>query len=267
MSAHPELARGKNTCNLVAWQLCNLSRGLCNIPKHVSLIMSQLNMAVLLQITILFLSAIPSGTAAPLKEEVQANLITVTPTSANLTGTLTEVEDPEESDGDFKKSVHLSTALAGMVLLLFLQVHIRSHGYRLGRAFWTSSDNLMWVGMGVVSGLWTLLVFLSAWEWEHQGTTPCRTDPAGWKCAGRLAFVPWILDGVFWWWVLRYLWHRCRRNFKCLSWNISLVDLFQLTCSQTEMALHSTRRECSLGFARWSRSITGQSPSRYIFSS
>ncbi|KAK0702648.1 hypothetical protein B0H67DRAFT_499836 [Lasiosphaeris hirsuta] len=141
------------------------------------------------QYLVLFISA-TTCTGAPLINKVYANLTLTTPTVANLTGTLVQVEDPDEADGDFKKSVHLSTALAGMVLLLFLQSHIRSHGYRLGRSFWASSDNLIWVGLGVVSGFWTLLVFLSAWEWEYQGATPCRVDPLGWKCAGRLAFVP-----------------------------------------------------------------------------
>ncbi|KAK1751027.1 hypothetical protein QBC47DRAFT_406285 [Echria macrotheca] len=122
--------------------------------------------------------------AAPLKEDIQANITAVSAMAASLNGTLTEIEDPEEVDSDFKKSVHLSTALAGMVLLLFLQFHINSHGYRLGRAFWASSGNFMWVGMGVIGGLWTMLVFLSAWKWE--ATTPCMDDPGGSKTFARI---------------------------------------------------------------------------------
>jgi len=62
--------------------------------------------------------------AAPLKDEVQANITMISLTVAKITGTFIEVKDPEEADSDFKKSVHLSTALASIVLLLFLQFHI-----------------------------------------------------------------------------------------------------------------------------------------------
>jgi hypothetical protein len=117
-------------------------------------------------------------------------------------------------DGDFQGSVHLDIALAGTVLLLCLQYYIRLHGYKLSRSFWYSTDDIMWTGMGSVSLIWTIVVLLSAFIWPDHDVTddydplPCKTNPHGSACAGRLAFAPWILDLVFCWWLCQYICHR-----------------------------------------------------------
>lgn len=131
----------------------------------------------------------------------------------NITGQLLHGEE-DVSDVDFQKSVHLSVALAGMVLLLCFELHIRQQGYKLSRAWFKSTDDWMWIGMGVVSIVWTSTIFVSAWLWEENDSNPCRQDFRSAHCAGRLAFAPWILVGVFLWWLLRAFGHVCWR-----SWN------------------------------------------------
>jgi hypothetical protein len=132
--------------------------------------------------------------------------------TANMTRKFISVVDPYLAvDTEFQKSIHLSTSLAGMILLLILQYHIREHGYKLSRSFFYSTDNLAFISMGIVSGVWLMLIFLSAYIWEDDSLNPCREEPGGYKCLGRLAFVPWILIGVFLWWAAYYVAHRLTR--------------------------------------------------------
>jgi hypothetical protein len=138
--------------------------------------------------------------------------------TANVTGHFTSVVDPYlAADTDFQKSVHLSTSLAGMILLLLLQFHIREHGYKLSRSFIHSTDDLAFIGMSIVSGGWLMLIFLSAYIWEDGGLNPCREEPGGYQCLARLAFVPWVLVGVFLWWAAYYLAHRLTRILRRMS--------------------------------------------------
>jgi hypothetical protein len=54
-------------------------------------------------------------------------------------------------DDGFQSSLHLSTCFAGMILLLFMLYHIRAEGYQLSRAWFHSTDFLMWLLMIWVS--------------------------------------------------------------------------------------------------------------------
>src|SRR5204862_8263250 len=77
--------------------------------------------------------------------------------TANMTRKFISVVDPYLAvDTEFQKSIHLSTSLAGMILLLILQYHIREHGYKLSRSFIHSTDNLALISMGILSGLWVM---------------------------------------------------------------------------------------------------------------
>lgn len=133
---------------------------------------------------------------------------TAVPTPSRLSGRAS-------GDSIFESSLHLSAALAGIVLLVFLEYRCRTGGYVLSRSCWSATDSLNWILMGLVAGVWTVFVFVSAYMWEGQGETPCRADPRGSACAARLAFVPWILDGVWLWWALRHGMHRLRRVWQC----------------------------------------------------
>ncbi len=118
---------------------------------------------------------------------------------------------PRAQDVEYQKSLHLSASIASTVLLVFVQYHVSKHGYKLSRSWYRSTDHLIWLTLGVISLFWTILVVHSAAIWESYGSTPCRQNARGWECAGRLAFTPWVLDGVFCWWMIKLLSHRFRR--------------------------------------------------------
>ncbi|KAJ5414901.1 hypothetical protein N7509_000235 [Penicillium cosmopolitanum] len=133
------------------------------------------------------------------------------------------------SDADFEKSLHLSVALAGMVVRLIIQVHIKKNGYALSWRWLHSSDFMVWVAMGVVMVFWTTFEFLSAWLFEdtvhaciRRCKDPCPEKTAANSCIeacanpcprkrrvlpyfARLVFVPWFLIAAFTWWALSYL--------------------------------------------------------------
>ena len=149
--------------------------------------------------------------------DVNLTAIAWNSTVVNITGNFLHEKEEDVSDVDFQKSVHLSVALAGMVLLLCFELHIRQQGYKLSRSIRRSTDDWMWIGMGVVSTVWTAIIFVSAWAWEEDHSNPCRDDPNSGHCAGRLAFAPWILVGVFLWWSLRLVGQKLWRR-KSESW-------------------------------------------------
>jgi hypothetical protein len=160
-------------------------------------------------------TAMPLGSSG---DSFEVNLTVSEPNSTLMAvvGNLTSVRNPNQGDdSEFQRSIHLSTSLAGMILMLFLHYHVRTFGYRLSRSFWLSTDNLLWVGMGVISTLWTILIVVSAALWENDNLTPCKNDSGGAKCAGRLAFAPWILNSAFLWWLARYGMHRIWRVIIC----------------------------------------------------
>ena len=114
-------------------------------------------------------------------------------------------------DASGNTALHLSAALAGIVVLVFLEYRINSDGYMLSRSCWVATDSLIWILMGLVDITLTAFIFLSAYIWEADGDNPCMVDPRGPDCSTRLAFVPWILNGVFLWWFLRHTIHRIHR--------------------------------------------------------
>ena len=89
----------------------------------------------------------------------------------------------------------LASPFAGMVLLLCFELHIRQQSDKLSRAWCKSTNDWTWIGMGVVSTVWTSIIFVSAWAWEEDHSNLCREDLRLAECAGRLAFAPWILVG------------------------------------------------------------------------
>jgi hypothetical protein len=118
---------------------------------------------------------------------------------------------PDPADSAFQNSLHLSAALAGMVVLIVLEYSVHAVGYLLSRAWWRATDSILWILMGLISATWTTFIFLSAYIWEGNSDNPCSKDPSGPFCATRLAFAPWILNGVFLWWCVRLALHRIRR--------------------------------------------------------
>ncbi|KAH8890001.1 hypothetical protein GQ53DRAFT_186420 [Thozetella sp. PMI_491] len=163
------------------------------------------------------------------------------------------ISNASDKDVEYQSSIHLSAAIASTVVLLLLQYHIRQHGYKLSRTWYRSTDCQMWVAMGSVSLFWTILVLHSALIWEDYGSTPCRESFRSWECAGRLAFTPWILNGMVFWWVLRYIFHRTSlgsrraqnggnrkhglaripRIPKPWSWRIEPLTIFIITATPT----------------------------------
>lgn len=127
-------------------------------------------------------------------------------------------------DSEFQKSLHLSTGLAGMVLLLVIQQHIKTYGYVLSRSKSHSTDFLMWIYMCIIAAIWTSLIFLSGWIFDDE--QPCvrkrcfRTQcpvllpfwTTFWECCTRIAFAPWILNVACLWWAMSYMiYHFLRR--------------------------------------------------------
>jgi hypothetical protein len=117
---------------------------------------------------------------------------------------------PDPSDSAFQNSLHLSTALAGMIVLIVLEYSVNTVGYLLSRSWWRATDSILWILMGLISATWTAFIFLSAYIWEGNSDNPCSIDPSGAPCAARLAFAPWILNGVFLWWCVRLALHKIR---------------------------------------------------------
>lgn len=113
----------------------------------------------------------------------------------------TSPETPETPESDLRKPIYISAASASMIFLLLAQRSIHQRGYLLSRSWWVATDSVMWIWMGLAGGVWTLLVFLSAWHIDD--TNPCKLDIKSPACSARLAFTPWILDGVFLWWLIR----------------------------------------------------------------
>ncbi len=119
------------------------------------------------------------------------------------------------ADASFQSSLHISAALAGIILLVFLDYRLRTGGYLLSRSCWRASDSLAWIFMGLITGVWTSFIFVSAYLWEGAGDMPCRIEPGGPACGARLAFAPWILIGAWLWWFLRHSLHRIRGVVIC----------------------------------------------------
>jgi len=117
----------------------------------------------------------------------------------------------DPADSAFQNSLHLSAALAGMIVLIVLEYSVHAVGYVLSRSWWRATDSVLWILMGLISATWTTFIFLSAYIWEGNSDSPCRKDPSGPFCATRLAFAPWILNGVFLWWCVRLTLHRIHR--------------------------------------------------------
>ncbi|EXL96306.1 hypothetical protein NOF04DRAFT_9596 [Fusarium oxysporum II5] len=60
--------------------------------------------------------------------------------------------------------------------------------------------------MGLISISWTVIIPVSALYWDHCASIGIEIIFRGWngyEFWGRLAFSPWILDGVFIWWAIR----------------------------------------------------------------
>jgi len=152
----------------------------------------------------------------------QANMTATGPNSTvvNVAGTLIPQRDPDsEADSDFQKSIHLSVSLASMIVLLVLMSRVRNHGYTLSRSPVHSTDSEMFIAMGLISFVWTAFILFSSWVFEDENSRPCREDPHSAKCAARLGFAPWILDGVFLWRFIHSLMHEisCSHHGKCAS--------------------------------------------------
>ena len=102
---------------------------------------------------------------------------------------------PGWDEAEFQKSLHLSIAIAGMIILAFMLFHVRNSGYVISESKYWSTDFHMWVLMLAVSVLWTLFTILTGWYLEDRSRRYCTE--AYWFglyfCLGRFVFVPWIL--------------------------------------------------------------------------
>src|SRR6478609_3061567 len=150
------------------------------------------------------LAAIPTAFSAPLAEAASEAATKSHGQRCNSTNLTTPAYDKTELE--FRNTFHLSTAICGSVLLLFWQYFVRHSGYTLSRRWWHSTDDVMWILMGLISISWTAIIPVSALYWDHCASIGIEVIFRGWngyEFWGRLAFSPWILDGVFVWWAIR----------------------------------------------------------------
>ena len=114
----------------------------------------------------------------------------------------------------FSSSFHLSIALSGSLLLIVSLLRVKQYGYTLSRRWYRSTDDLMWLFMGFIVLIWSIFVPISTLAWDdceglYHLQTP--TEWQGYQFWGRMAFVPWLLDGVFLWWAFeRFVFFSCR---------------------------------------------------------
>ncbi|KAH7232392.1 uncharacterized protein BKA55DRAFT_523738 [Fusarium redolens] len=141
------------------------------------------------------LAAIPTAFSAPLAEAASEAVTKSHGQRCNSTNPTASAYDKTELE--FRNTFHLSTAICGSVLLLFWQYYVRHSGYTLSRRWWHSTDDVMWILMGLISISWTVIIPVSALYWDH--------------CAS--------IDGVFIWWAIRRIIQMfsvgklCRRSY------------------------------------------------------
>ncbi|KAH7320613.1 hypothetical protein B0I35DRAFT_427467 [Stachybotrys elegans] len=114
----------------------------------------------------------------------------------------------------FSSSFHLSIALTGSLLLIFSLLWVKQHGYTLSERWYCSTDDIMWLIMGFIVIPWSVILPISTLKWDNcEGVYHLQT-PTGWQGYqfwARMAFAPWLLDGVFLWWFMeRFVFFLCR---------------------------------------------------------
>jgi hypothetical protein len=60
---------------------------------------------------------------------------------------------PDPVDSAFQNSLHLSAALAGMVILIVLDYSVHAVGYLLSRSWWRATDSILWILIGLISAI------------------------------------------------------------------------------------------------------------------
>lgn len=125
-----------------------------------------------------------------------------------------QVSSRAAGDSDYEKNLHISASVAGMVIMLLMKFHIHINGFRFSRSFRRSTDDIMWILMGIIIAIWTTFIILSAYRDSDENPCLSTTQGTNWQCLARLAFVPWILIGMFFWWAAAYVFHRLYLSFK-----------------------------------------------------
>lgn len=104
----------------------------------------------------------------------------------------------------FSSSFHLSIALSGSLLLIAVLLWVRQNGYTLSERWYCSTDDIMWIVMGLIIIPWSIVLPISTLKWDDCGGKYHLQTPTGWQDYqfwGRMAFAPWLLDGIFLWWL------------------------------------------------------------------
>ncbi|KAH8672896.1 hypothetical protein BGZ60DRAFT_514475 [Tricladium varicosporioides] len=133
---------------------------------------------------------------------------------------------PGADEPEFQKSLHLSIAVAGMIILAFQLFHLRSEGYIISRKKSCSTDFRMWSLMLGVSIVWTAFSILTGWYLENKVRRYCRKEHwfGLWYCLGRLAFVPWILLLAGLTWLAGECYERLWHKFMGLTFQLDPAD-------------------------------------------
>ncbi|KAF2454906.1 hypothetical protein BDY21DRAFT_381168 [Lineolata rhizophorae] len=102
------------------------------------------------------------------------------------------------SEVEIEHGLHQAAALASMTLLITAHRAIMNTGFTL-RQKGLSTDAIISLTIGGLTCIWTTLVIVSALFLDEQ---PCRHGFQ--QCAARLAYVPWIIQIVFLFWLIAY---------------------------------------------------------------
>ncbi|KEF52691.1 uncharacterized protein A1O9_11108 [Exophiala aquamarina CBS 119918] len=95
--------------------------------------------------------------------------------------------------------LHQASALAAMTLLITAHRAVMNSGFTLRRKGF-STDTRVSVAIGSITSIWTLLVLISA---IVVGEQPCRKGFE--QCAARLSYVPWIMQVLFFFWIIGFM--------------------------------------------------------------
>jgi hypothetical protein len=136
------------------------------------------------------------------------------PLSAGKPTELTELENGNDTSIlSFKEEqgIHQAVTLSSLAILLILHRGLMQDGFKLRRNgihfchhIWyrvlLGTDVMVGLGIGALSILWTAVIVISGY---HSGIKPCTISRTA--CLGRLSYIPWLLLGLFVFWILAYL--------------------------------------------------------------
>jgi hypothetical protein len=175
--------------------------------------------------------------------------IVAAPTAAPVTDKL-EKRTPLFSSFQVEQGLHQAASLSAMTLLITAHRAIMNTGFVLRRKS-LSTDTLVVLTTGVVTCIWTTLVLVSGLVMKER---PCRTNLE--VCLARLSYAPWMLQILFFFWLIAY----CDEVLRLWSKDAADSALSGLSNTETKHNWHFPslgiwKLECSRGPYNWSGSV------------